>query len=131
MDHPKTKGHEPMRPDPAEAVRPPLSGSSVDRIMYNMHSSHAMLSVRIGVARHEEPIGQHLVRNAVWCCRGRPATNTTPQLSTYAGGTQSSVTSCKRSPFWVLIAIGSHDQHGTAHICRRRRLSRRNPADAS
>jgi hypothetical protein len=48
MDHPQTKGHEPMRPDPAEAVQPPLSGSSVDRIMYSMHSPHAMLCVRIG-----------------------------------------------------------------------------------
>ena len=38
---------------------------------------------------------------------------------------------CKLSPFWVLIAIGSHDLHGTAHICHQRRLSRRNPADAS
>ncbi len=107
MDHPQTKGHEPMRPDPAEAVRPPLSGSPVDRIMFNMHSPHAMLSVRIGVARHEEPI--RLVRKAVWCCRGRPAMNPTPQLSTYAGVTHSIVTSCKRRPFWVLIAIGSQD----------------------
>ena len=78
--------------------------------MHNMHKSHAMLSVRIGVAtdsaRHEEPMGQQLVRKAVWCCRGRPATNPDPQLSTYAGGTQIIVTSCKRSPFWVLIAIG-------------------------
>ena len=65
MDHPQTKGTrmvEPMRPDPAEALRPPLSGSSVDRIMFNMRNPHAMLSVRIGVARHEEPIGQQLVR---------------------------------------------------------------------
>ena len=61
------------------------------------------------VARHEEPIGQDLVRKAVWCCRGRPATNPDPQLSTYAGSTQITVTSCKRRPFWVLIAIGSHD----------------------
>ena len=66
-------------------------------------------SAYASVARHEEPIGQHLVHKAVWCCRGRPATNPTPQLSTYAGGTQIIVTSCKRSPFWVLIAIGSHD----------------------
>ena len=112
MDHPQTKGTrmvEPMRPDPAEAVRPPLSGSSVDRIKFNMHSPHAMLSVRIGVARHEEPIGQQLARKAVWCCRGRPATNPDPHLSTYAEGTQIIVTSCKRRPFWVLIAIGSHD----------------------
>jgi hypothetical protein len=27
MDHPQTKGHEPMRPDPAEAVRPLLSAA--------------------------------------------------------------------------------------------------------
>ena len=114
MDHPETKGTcmvEPMRPGPAEAVRPllSLSGSSVDRIMFNMRSPHAMLSVRIGVARHEEPIGQQLARKAVWCCRGRLATNPDPHLSTYAGGTQIIVTSCKRRPFWVLIAIGSHD----------------------
>ena len=27
MDHPQTKGHEPMRPDPAEALRPLLSAA--------------------------------------------------------------------------------------------------------
>jgi len=83
-------------------------GSSVDRIMKTC-TAHTPCSAFASVARNEEPIGQHLVRNTVWCCRGRPATNPTPQLSTYAGVTHSIVTSCKRSPFWVLIAIRSHD----------------------
>ena len=76
-------------------------------------TTRTQCSAYASVARHEEPIGQHLVRKAgrkaIWCYRGRPGTNPTPQLSTYAGVTQSIVTSCKRSPFWVLIAIGSHD----------------------
>ena len=48
------------------------------------------------VAPHEQPIGQHLVRNAVWCCRGRPATNPNPSSAHTQGVTQSIVTSCKK-----------------------------------
>jgi hypothetical protein len=116
MDHPQTKGRtrmvEPMRPDPAEAVRPLLSAAQQIELC-TMHSPHAMLSVRIGFAtdsaRHEEPLGKQLVRKAVWCCRGRPATIPDRQLSAYAGSTQIIVTSCKRRPFWAVIVIRSHD----------------------
>jgi hypothetical protein len=34
--------------------------------------------------------------------------------------------SCKRRPLWAVIAIGSHDTHGTAQMCHRR-PARRNP----
>ena len=73
-------------------------GSSVDRIMKTC-TAHTPCSAFASVARNEEPMGQHLVRNAVWCCRGRPATTPTPQLSTYAEVTQSIVSSCKEKPF--------------------------------
>ena len=80
---------EPMRPDPAEAVQCSRFRqlSRLGKLVYIMHNPHVMLSVRIGVARHEEPIGQQLARKAVSCCRGRQGTNPIPQLSTFTGGT--------------------------------------------
>ena len=99
---------QPMRPDLSEAVQPLLSAAQQINSCTSC-TTHTQCSAYALVARHEEPIGQHLVCKAVWCCRGRPATNPDPQLSTYAGSTQITVTSCKRRPFWVLIAIGSHD----------------------
>jgi hypothetical protein len=63
MDHPQTKGHEPMRPDPAEAVRPLLSAAQWMESCITC-TTHTPCSACASVARHEEPIGQHLVRNA-------------------------------------------------------------------
>ncbi len=97
----------PMIPDLAEAVQPLSAAQQVNSC--TSCTTHTQCSAYALVARHEEPIGQHLVRKAVWCCRGRPATNPTPQLSTYAGSTQITVTSCKRRPIWAIIAIGLHD----------------------
>jgi hypothetical protein len=108
--HTQTKGTrmvEPMRPDLAEAVQPLLSAAQQVKSCTSCTThTQCQCSAYELVACHEQPIGQHLVRNAVWCCRGRPATIPTPQLSTYAGSTQITVTSCKRRPIWGAIAIG-------------------------
>ena len=71
------KGHEPIRPDLEEPGRPPLSAAQwIESCI--LCTTHRPCSACASAARNEEPIGQHLVRNTVWCCRGRPATNPTP-----------------------------------------------------
>ena len=67
MDHTQTKGTrmvEPMRPDLAEAMQLLSEAQQVNSC--TSCTIHTQCSAYALVARHEEPIGQHSVRKAVW-----------------------------------------------------------------
>ncbi len=61
--------------------------------------------------------------------RGRPRKSQRPRVSRHAG-CMCIATSCKRKPFRAVISFRSHDYHGNARTCHRRRRSRRKPAAA-
>jgi hypothetical protein len=55
---------------------------------------------------------------------------TSPSLGAHTQDIPDVMTGCRQRRFLAEIVTGSHGSHGTARVCHRRRLSRRQPAAA-
>ena len=118
---------EPMRPDPAEAVRPQSAAEQLAaRVAGHAHCPVLLRTLHIGGANlPSRATCDSTVAPAV--AHGRPGALGSADMQDAPGA---SATSCKRKPFGAVISIRSHDCHGNARTCHRRRRSRRTPAAA-